>query len=253
MPSRRERIAEVTREDLSAAARALLIEGGVEAVTVRAVAARAGMTAPAIYRYFTNREALLTRVMTDLLADLASHMQAVVDQEPTAAGRWQQACRAFRHWALDHRVEFGLIFGDPPRGVNVICDVPEGPGFDRVWFGLFAAIAEECRPDPWPLPLSPAEREWVDSFNAQVGRDVDPALAMRFLYAWQELYGAVCTEAFGHLSWAIDDAGGLFEARLAQVGQYLGLVDRGRDADPDTPEPAEPAEQPGIVRPRRPV
>lgn len=248
MPSRRERIAEVTREDLSAAARALLIEGGVEAVTVRAVAARAGMTAPAIYRYFTNREALLTRVIADILGELVVHLQEIGRDEDTAVGRLQQTSRAFRHWALDHRIEFGLIFGAPQQGVDSSCDLPEGARFEQVWFGLFTAVAEDCRPEAWPLPLTASEQEWVAVFNAQVGRDVDPALAMRFLYAWQEIYGSVCTEAFGLLSWAVDDAGGLFEARLMQVGRDLGLTPANRETttEVDLTEPEMP------VRPRRP-
>ena len=42
--TRRERIFGETQDELAAAARALLVDGGPEAVTIRAVAGRAGMT-----------------------------------------------------------------------------------------------------------------------------------------------------------------------------------------------------------------
>lgn len=241
VPSRRERIAEVTREDLSVAARGLLIEGGgPDAVTVRAVAARAGMTAPAIYRYFTNREALLTRVMSDILGELAAHLEEIGEDEALSPrARLMQTCREFRLWALDHRIEFGLLFGTPQRDVEIPSEAPGGQGFDRVWLHMFADLAHECDPRPWPRELGPAEQEWVRTFRAEVGDDADPALAMRFVYAWQELYGSICAEVFGHLHWALDDAEPLFESRLIQVTEYLGLQ--------------EPAESSGMgVRPRPP-
>ena len=225
VPSRRERIAEVTREDLSGAARELLIEGGgPEAVTVRAVAARAGMTAPAIYRYFTNRGALLTRVISDILQELADHLEVTGnDGELPARERLGRTCRAFRLWALDHRIEFGLLFGAPQRDVEAPAESPGGQGFERVWVRMFAALACDCSPRPWPVELRPEEREWVRTFRVEVGEAADPELAMRFLYAWQEIHGSVCAEVFGHLHWALDDAGPLFEARLLEVTDYLGL------------------------------
>lgn len=246
VPSRRERIAEVTREDLSVAARALLIEGGgPEAVTVRAVAARAGMTAPAIYRYFTNREALLARVMSDILSELAAHLDEVgADAALSGRERLMRVCRAFRWWALEHRIEFGLLFGTPQYDAGTCVQVSDGLDFDRFWLRRFAAVADDCAPRPWPAELGPAEREWVQTFRDDVAAHADPTLAMRLLYAWQEVYGSICAEVFGHLSWALRDAGPLFEARLIQVADDLGLGAPG-------PESAEGV--PGMpVRPRPP-
>lgn len=246
VPSRRERIAEVTREDLSVAARALLTEGGgPDAVTVRAVAARAGMTAPAIYRYFTNREALLGRVMSDILAELAAHIdEAGTDRSLSGRERLIRICRALRLWAVDHRIEFGLLFGTPQHRVEAAAPGCDGLDFEQFWLRMFAEVARDCAPRPWPADLGPAEQEWVRTFREKVDARADPALAMRFLYAWQEVYGSICTEIFGHLHWALDDAGPLFEARLDRVADDLGL-------DAPGTEPSDGA--PGMpIRPRRP-
>ena len=45
-----------TVERILAAAAVLIEDGGVEAVTTRAIAERAGVTAPSLYRFFADRE-----------------------------------------------------------------------------------------------------------------------------------------------------------------------------------------------------
>ena len=46
---------------------------------------------------------------------------------------------------------------------------------------------------------------------------------MLFLVSWQSLYGFICTEAFGHLNFAIDDGSELFEDRLQDFRERLRL------------------------------
>jgi AcrR family transcriptional regulator len=59
-----------TAERIAAAALAILVEEGVQAVTMRRVAAEAGVTAMATYRHYPNREALLRTVVDAALADI---------------------------------------------------------------------------------------------------------------------------------------------------------------------------------------
>ena len=46
------------------AARDLLAEGGIDALSMRAVAARVGVSATAIYNYFENKQALVESVIS---------------------------------------------------------------------------------------------------------------------------------------------------------------------------------------------
>ncbi|OXM68562.1 TetR/AcrR family transcriptional regulator [Amycolatopsis vastitatis] len=55
---------------IAAAALAILSAEGAEAVTMRRVAAEAGVTAMATYRHYPNREALLRQVVDDAVAGL---------------------------------------------------------------------------------------------------------------------------------------------------------------------------------------
>lgn len=58
-----------TRRKLLDAARALATAGGYDAVTVRTVAAAAGVSAPTAYQYFTSKDHLLVDVLVDLVGD----------------------------------------------------------------------------------------------------------------------------------------------------------------------------------------
>lgn len=58
------------------AARALFERDGAAAVSMRKVAAAAGITPMAIYRHFPNREALLKRICDDSFAEITRHWGA---------------------------------------------------------------------------------------------------------------------------------------------------------------------------------
>ena len=57
-----------TRQRLLDAARQLASEGGYDAVSMRGVAARAGVSPPTAYQYFASRDHVLVEVLTELAA-----------------------------------------------------------------------------------------------------------------------------------------------------------------------------------------
>ena len=80
-PQRRQPVQERSRQTVARildAADTLIDEGGVEAVTTRAVADRAGVTYPSLYRFFADREEILDQLVTHHLAALDA--QAVAEE-----------------------------------------------------------------------------------------------------------------------------------------------------------------------------
>ena len=233
---------QATKDDLIAACRAVLVEEGLPAVTVRAVAARLGMTAPALYRYYDSREALLEDVVDSLYDELAGELEAATEsaRAGTVTDRFLATARRFRSWALEHRSEFGLLFGAPIPGVEMkehelTADGLDGRGvrFMLVWLGLFLeVIASGIALPRWPRPVPTALADqltgYLDRLD-QAGVPLPPRseagveLAMLFLTSWQELYGFICTEVFGHLRFAIEDGADMFEDRLVEFRQRLNL------------------------------
>ena len=60
--SRRDRVRAATTGEIKETARRILVAEGPEAVSLRAIAREMGMTAPALYRYFSSREDLIRHV-----------------------------------------------------------------------------------------------------------------------------------------------------------------------------------------------
>jgi AcrR family transcriptional regulator len=229
VPGRRERVRAATKSELTAAARQLLIAGGTEAVTLRSIAGALGMTAPAIYRYFDSREALLNALVDELYDELADFLYAARDEfaDGSLADRFYGQARAFRAWALDHLPEFGLLFGAPIPGVGKEHLNAEGRGqrFGLVWLELFIELAALDRPPVrWPRPIPDSLKRQLAAYLDRIGQSVDMDTALMYLSCWERLYGAVCTEVFGHLDFAVEDGEELFEDHLFDCGRRLGLT-----------------------------
>ena len=230
--SRRDRVRAETTVEIKQTARKILIEQGHEAVTLRAIARDMGMTAPALYRYFGSHEDLLLNVCGDIFGELADKIEAAIHAAGDAGGditaKVAAACRAFRHWALNHRPEFALLFGTPVPGMDVEKDdIAEecARRFAGTFFALFAELWEK---QPFPVPadedLAPALREQLARYRDGLGATGVPLGALlTFLRCWVRLYGMVALEVFGHLSFALDDPAPMFEYTLAELAGLVGL------------------------------
>ena len=82
--ARRSETAAATRQSLLDAAGALLDIGGVDAVTLREVGARVGVSRSAAYRHFADKDALLTVLATNALSGLGDTLEnlAASDDPP---------------------------------------------------------------------------------------------------------------------------------------------------------------------------
>ncbi|MFG1844881.1 TetR/AcrR family transcriptional regulator [Micromonospora carbonacea] len=222
-PTRRERLRAATLCEIKDGARRLLVTGGVEAVSLRAIARDMGMTAPAIYRYFPNLEGLVGA----LTGDLYDELRAISEAARGTAGddpvdQLTAMCRAMRRWAVAHPAEFTLIFGNPVPGVATFTDAcadAEHPGarLGAVFLAPFLALT---RDGALPGPPADALRQQLGCHLAPLTTkhgDLPIEVAYAFLSAWTRLYGLVAMEVFGHLAWAVDSPEALFETELAAL------------------------------------
>jgi AcrR family transcriptional regulator len=118
----RSETAGMTRRALLDAAAALLDTGGPDAVTLREVGARAGVSRSAPYRHFANKETLLTALATNAMNQLGDALErlAIGDDPP------EQSLRAALHSLLAigrtrphlYRLMFTTPAGDPTAAVR---------------------------------------------------------------------------------------------------------------------------------------
>lgn len=88
----REESAAATRRALLDQAALLLDAGGLDAVTLREVGARAGVSRGAPYRHFADKDGLLTAVAAEGWESLGAYMQKLhTDVEPAAIDRLRAA------------------------------------------------------------------------------------------------------------------------------------------------------------------
>ena len=99
--TRRERARAATIEEIKATALDLMREQGTTDVRFTDIARVMGMTPPALYRYFADRDELLTALITDAYDDLGARSPSARDRVPERdiGGRWVAAAAAYRQWA----------------------------------------------------------------------------------------------------------------------------------------------------------
>jgi AcrR family transcriptional regulator len=107
---------EQTREALLSAAEQLLVRGGLDAVSTRAVAEKAGTTTRAVYSLFGSKPELLRQLAArafGLLADLVEP----VPQTGDPGADLINVGMTFRDWALAHPNLFRLVFALSDTGL----------------------------------------------------------------------------------------------------------------------------------------
>lgn len=98
----------ISREDILAVTLGLADEQGLAAVTMRAVAARLGVTAMSLYRHVRDKDDLLDGLVERLLADLVLPDDRLPPEE-----RLHELATSLRQTAARHPAAFPLLLGRP--------------------------------------------------------------------------------------------------------------------------------------------
>ena len=229
--TRRERQREATYDEIVQVSTQLLEEGAD--LSLRAVASRMGMTAPALYRYVANHQQLVDLVAFELdkaaTATWAEAASRFPDDDPAA--RLTVACTRFRHWALSHPRQFALVFANPIAEADTerrdqLTLSTSGHYFTDLLWQIW-----EQRRFPYPAldDLDPVIRDAVlnpliPAKSDHIARD-DRGLLWIYMRAWSALYGVVTLESTGHCDPRVIASGQLFRATLADWFAPLGLGD----------------------------
>ena len=125
---RQQALADARREHILSAARAVFIELGLEAVSMREIAKRAGYTAGAIYSYFASKEEIYGALLAESLerlndfVNLAAEDIAIDQKNQSAFAELRQSALAFYEFYRDNPRDLDLGFylfqGLKPRGLT---------------------------------------------------------------------------------------------------------------------------------------
>lgn len=229
--TRRERQREATYDEIVAVSAQLLAEGAD--LSLRAVAGRMGMTAPALYRYVESYQQLVDLVAFELDKAATAEWRAAAERYPAddPAARLTVACVRFRQWALAKPREFALVFANPiAEGDTHRRELLTVSTSGHYFTDLLWEIWERTRfPYPRLDELDPVIREAVLEPLIPAKADHVPieerGLLWIYMRAWSALYGVVTLESTGHCDPRVIASGQLFRATLLDWLAPLGLDD----------------------------
>ncbi|QYG91535.1 TetR/AcrR family transcriptional regulator [Iamia sp. SCSIO 61187] len=109
-PRSRRGEGERLREEILAAAEALLVETASEdAVSIRAVAQAVGVTAPSIYRHFADKDMLLLEVCRHSFTDFSAALEDALGADDTTE-QMVALGRAYIRYAVEHPEHYRIMF-----------------------------------------------------------------------------------------------------------------------------------------------
>ncbi|WP_037852512.1 TetR/AcrR family transcriptional regulator [Streptomyces sp. NRRL S-340] len=200
----RERYRVQVRAEIKEHAWEQIAAAGVSALSLNAIAKRMGMSGPALYRYFANRDDLITELVRDAYRSLAGALGA-----SRAAGADLAAlAHTLRDWALEDPQRYLLIYGTPVPGYHAPEDITGIA--DQIMALLLDACTErdpEGRETAFGIHLRD-HREWAG------GHTAPPAALHRALVFWTRLHGVLSLELAGHFAGMGFDPALLFAAEL---------------------------------------
>lgn len=227
---RRERARAATIEEIKESALGLMREQGTVDVRFTDIARVMGITPPALYRYFADRDELLTALITDAYNDLGRRVAAARDgvADRDIGGRWLAAAQAYREWATTEPQQFSLVFGLPVPGYVAPEEGPTTEAASRALSQLSALFVDAQVRGKLRRALirevDPVLEVCAHGKNDDLGVEIPAENFQAMLTAWASLHGFTSLEAYGHFDWmepAARDA--LFLAQVQLSAKASGI------------------------------
>ena len=142
------------RQEILKAALELITEHGFHGAPIAAIAERAGVGAGTIYRYFANKDILITELFQELHDKICAQLLAGYEAEQSCRQRFLHLSTALLRYFITHPQEFRYLeqFHHSPYGVVFRRDQILGSKGERAPYRLLFAegIARQEIRD-WPL------------------------------------------------------------------------------------------------------
>lgn len=214
--SRRERLRIQTLDEIEQHAFELVDAGGAHAVSLADIAKTMGMSAPALYRYFPSRDALLASLVSAAYADLAHTLEQTESDTAQLAPevRLRKITAAYRQWALERPKRYTMIFGERPDDIRdttaAITTINRGMQV------LLTAVVDlpHTRPPGSNQQLDAQLSQWAGDREQLDAPPHDLHLA---LVLWTRLHGVVGLEIIGAFNDMHVDAGLLLDAEIDAI------------------------------------
>ncbi|WP_423834638.1 TetR/AcrR family transcriptional regulator [Streptomyces manipurensis] len=221
----RERYRQQIREEVKEKAWQQIAGSGASALSLNAIARQMGMSGPALYRYFANRDELITELVRDAYRSLADTFAAVggAAAEATAPGTADGAepagpglaalAGALRDWAVADPHRYFLVYGTPVPGYRAPEDIT------AIAAEMMSVLLDACAAVP-PVSGGASPDGGIDEHLSEhrgwaaTHPDLPPSALRLALAFWSRLHGVLSLELAGHFTGMGLDPARLFDAEV---------------------------------------
>ena len=202
-----------------------IAEQGAPALSLRAIARELKITAPAIYNYFADRDALVTALIIDAYTSFGDWQLEARDTVSSGdfLGKLKAIGLAYRKWAHAYPQRYQLIFGtpipdyEPPREKTF-------PSSARSISALFSVVEEIRAAGKLSVASFPAVQKkykvYYEEWKKYVGK-VQPDSLFAAMIIWSRVHGIVSLEIQGNLPPFGDKGDALYLFELASIARQF--------------------------------
>jgi AcrR family transcriptional regulator len=220
--SRRERLRAQTLQEIVDVSFAIIDAEGAQALSIAALARNMAMSAPAVYRYFPSRDALMAHLITLSYEQLSTAIgQSLEGSRRTPRARVRLLVAAYRDWALRYRRRYGMLFG---QRIGV---APQDPSAQTPLDHAMAQLIDQLAAIPGNASgevssgdrtLDGQLRTWA---RTQQRPETTPRAARAAIVIWTRVHGIVSLELTGMLDNHPIDAQRLIDLEIDSAIQLL--------------------------------
>jgi len=233
--TRRERLRESTLTEIKETAHKQMAENGAAALSLNAIAREMGMSTPALYRYFKNRDALVTELIIEAYQALGDRLEAAdkaIESEKYHV-RFHAVCQAYRNWAVAYPQAYTLIYGTPiphyhaPRERTV-------PLAGRIMTIFGTILGEAWQADEITMPasytqISAHNQQIIDSLLQDMpAKEATAPIFILTILVWSRINGVVWSELYGHFVPGMAETGELFQTMITAICAELNLKEQSK-------------------------
>jgi AcrR family transcriptional regulator len=191
------------RDKILASACDLYVSEGLDGFSMRKLAKRVGVTAPALYRHFDGRDAVLGEVVREAYRSFMGYIYRALEA-PTPLDRFTRAGEGYLDFALQHPRWYDIIFTGPELlGMETLPPDIEAMGcaihqfwVDRVRECMDAGVLKPSDPLQTSLTMWAHAHGMVQLYHQGSLQVDEPGFRGLFEDSCARLMAGVATEAF---------------------------------------------------------
>ena len=228
-PNRREKKRSATLDEIRATAWKQIAESGAGSLSLRGIARDMGMTAPALYRYYKDRDALVTALLVDAFTAFTIALESGRDAYAADdhAGRFRAMCKSYFEWARKNPQQYAFMFGTLIPKQMFAQDL--GPLAQRSFLALQGVIGEAYKAgkisgEVTALRLPSGLRSQYEALK-KMGMPYIPLVTHIALAVWSMMHGVTALYLYQYLPGFLSgNVEAFVDVEIERIARTLGLI-----------------------------